>query len=124
MVSAVDALGGLFLVLLLVVLAGAYFLPSVVAFSRHHHQAGAVFAINLLLGWTLIGWAVALAMALSAHRQPPVIVSQYVAGSGGVDMVAAGWYPDPAGSGRLRYWTGREWGPMQAAGEGALPGSP
>lgn len=37
-----------------------YFLPSIVALTRGHFSAGAIFLLNLLLGWTLIGWIVAL----------------------------------------------------------------
>jgi hypothetical protein len=39
-----------------------YFLPFIVALLRSHNPGG-VFVVNLLLGWTLIGWAVALVMA-------------------------------------------------------------
>lgn len=49
----------------------AYFLPSGVAFSRKHHNRDSVLVINLFLGWTFIGWVVALAMAASAVKQPP-----------------------------------------------------
>lgn len=65
-------------VLIVIPILAVYFIPTIVAFARHHHQAGAVLAINFLLGWTLIGWAVALAMAMSAHRQPPVVIQQLV----------------------------------------------
>jgi hypothetical protein len=106
-----------FAVLLLIIVAAVafYFIPTIVAFARKHHQAGAVFAINLLLGWTLIGWVVALAMSLSAHRQPPVTINQYnPAGPVQQGAPPPGWYPDPAGTGFLRYWTGSEWGPTQS----------
>ena len=53
-----------------VVLLFAYFVPSLVACSRHHHNAAAVFILNLLLGWTMIGWVVALVMAATAVRPP------------------------------------------------------
>ncbi|HUG08892.1 MAG TPA: superinfection immunity protein [Acidimicrobiia bacterium] len=42
-------------------LAVLYFLPSIIA--RKKHNANSVFVVNLFLGWTLIGWIVALAMA-------------------------------------------------------------
>ena len=44
----------------LLFLALLYFLPSLVAGLRHHHQAAAIFLLNLLLGWTGIGWIGAL----------------------------------------------------------------
>jgi 4-amino-4-deoxy-L-arabinose transferase-like glycosyltransferase len=46
-----------------------YFLPSIVAASRHKRSENAIVATNLLLGWTLIGWIVALIWALTAD--PP-----------------------------------------------------
>jgi hypothetical protein len=41
-----------------------YFLPALIARERSHPNVEAIFAINLLLGWTLVGWVVALAWAL------------------------------------------------------------
>jgi hypothetical protein len=52
-------------VMLLVVLA-LYFLPSLIAAVRSHHQQVAIVGLNLLLGWTLVGWVVALVWALTA----------------------------------------------------------
>lgn len=40
-----------------------YILPFCVAVVRAHHNAGAILAVNLLLGWTGIGWFAALAWA-------------------------------------------------------------
>jgi len=45
-----------------------YFIPTIVATSRSHHQAATIAVINIFLGWTFIGWVVALAMAVSAVR--------------------------------------------------------
>lgn len=33
-----------------------YFLPTVIALTRGHLSALAIFVLNLLLGWTVIGW--------------------------------------------------------------------
>ena len=54
--------------LILPVILAAYFAPSIVAYARHHQQSGSVLVINLFLGWTFIGWIVALAMAVSATK--------------------------------------------------------
>jgi hypothetical protein len=40
-----------------------YFLPTVVAVARKVTNQGSVAVINIFLGWTMIGWVVALAMA-------------------------------------------------------------
>ena len=53
-----------------IILLCAYFAPSVVAGARSHPQIGSIVVINLLLGWTFIGWVVALAMSVSAINRP------------------------------------------------------
>ena len=40
-----------------------YFLPTGIALIKGRMNTGAVFALNLLLGWTGIGWIVALIWA-------------------------------------------------------------
>ena len=40
-----------------------YFIPAFVASVRLHHNAMAISVLNLLLGWTVIGWSVALVWA-------------------------------------------------------------
>ena len=45
-----------------------YFTPTIVARGRSAPDLGSVIVINLLLGWTLIGWIVALVMALKAQK--------------------------------------------------------
>jgi hypothetical protein len=52
-------MSGLLLVLMLL---GLYFTPSIVAINRGANTGPAV-VINVFLGWTFIGWVVALAMA-------------------------------------------------------------
>ena len=58
-------------IVLLLVLT-AYFLPSLVAMWRNVSSIGSVVVINLFLGWTFVGWVVALAMAArSAPTRDP-----------------------------------------------------
>lgn len=42
-----------------------YFLPTLIAGCRKATNGGSVLFINLLLGWTIIGWWVALGLASS-----------------------------------------------------------
>ena len=56
----------LFYVLLLFIVVLAYFIPTWIANSRKHHNGDAIFATNLLLGWTFLGWVVALIWSLTA----------------------------------------------------------
>jgi hypothetical protein len=50
-----------------------YLLPVLIGWVRRVPDLGAVAVINVLLGWTLAGWA-ALAMALRSVRQPGAFV--------------------------------------------------
>ncbi len=43
---------------------GLYFLPAIIAAVRHTHNATGILLLNLFLGWTVIGWFVALLMAI------------------------------------------------------------
>ena len=43
-----------------------YFAPAIIAGWRHHHQAASITVLNLLLGWTILGWIIALIWAFSA----------------------------------------------------------
>ena len=52
-------------ILVLAAIALFYFLPAVIASRRHHHNSGAIFMLNLLLGWTFLGWVVSLVWALT-----------------------------------------------------------
>ena len=45
---------------MLTVVVLIYFLPTIVALGRGHLSALAIFFLDLFLGWTLIGWLVAL----------------------------------------------------------------
>ena len=41
-----------------------YFLPSILAFARNKRDTAAIVLLNLFLGWTMIGWVVALVWAV------------------------------------------------------------
>ena len=43
---------------------GLYFLPTIISRYRWVPNHSSILVINLLLGWTLVGWVVALAMAV------------------------------------------------------------
>lgn len=61
------------LVLLAIFLAVA-FLPSIIAFVRRHHNRYAILVLNILLGWTGVGWVLALVWSLTAvwRKSDPV----------------------------------------------------
>jgi hypothetical protein len=41
-----------------------YFLPSIIAAARSNRDLVSILVLNLLLGWTAVGWVVALVWAL------------------------------------------------------------
>jgi hypothetical protein len=45
-----------------------YFAPVIVAAMRGYHNVGSIAVINIFLGWTFVGWVVALAMAFGQVR--------------------------------------------------------
>jgi ribosomal protein S27E len=50
-----------------VILCVFYFLPTIIAGRRGIPNAGSVAVVNIFLGWTCVGWIVALAMAVSGN---------------------------------------------------------
>lgn len=49
---------------------GLYFLPTIIATVRKVPNVGSVIVVNLLLGWLLVPWVIALAMAVRSVPQP------------------------------------------------------
>lgn len=49
-----------------------YFLPAILAWNQRDFWS--VTAINFFLGWTLVGWVVALAWALKGEQQTTVVL--------------------------------------------------
>jgi Superinfection immunity protein len=62
------------IIMLITLAAGVYLLPTIIALVRHAPCVAGVAVINMLLGWSFVGWLVALAMAVSRPASPPVQV--------------------------------------------------
>lgn len=67
------------LLVILMLLAGIwiYFMPALIASKRKHPNSGAIFALNLLLGWSLLGWVAALVWSVSQInvKDDPVVIN-------------------------------------------------
>lgn len=50
--------------LVIIVAISVYFIPTIVGYKKKN--AVAIFLLNLLLGWTILGWIIALVWA-STH---------------------------------------------------------
>ncbi len=58
----------------LAVLFLMYWLPTIVAIVRRTPSALGVAMINFFLGWTVIGWIIALVIALAAYPAERVVI--------------------------------------------------
>jgi len=56
-------------ILMLLLIVVIYMLPTLIAFGREHPRRQDVVVLNILLGWTLIGWIVAFLWALLAQTE-------------------------------------------------------
>lgn len=57
-----------------------YLLPTLIAVTRKHHNAMAIFLLNLFLGWSVIGWVVALVWSFTKPPPPQQVVVNVQAG--------------------------------------------
>jgi hypothetical protein len=48
----------------------AYFFPTIAALRYRHPRQLEILYLNILLGWTVVGWAIALQWALQASKRP------------------------------------------------------
>ncbi len=53
----------------LIIIGLLHFIPAVIGFARGHQSRWAIFALNLFLGWTFIGWIGALIWSLTGVRK-------------------------------------------------------
>lgn len=75
---------------ILALLGLAYFMPTVVAALRGHHNGMAIFVLNLFLGWTLLGWIAAAVWSVTAKR-PKIVTVRPVGTPGGLDFDKLAW---------------------------------
>lgn len=106
---------------LLALITVGYMLPWAVAATRGKSNHGAIAVLDLFLGWSLIGWIIALVMACQAHQAvgagvstTVIVAPQFQNAQGGrpapqVPLTPGpGWYPSPCGIGQ-QYWDGTMW---------------
>ena len=77
-------------------LIGLYLLPVLLAWARHVPDLGVIAVINILLGWTLAGWVVALALSLRSVTQAVPAVQLFQQLPPSPLPPGAGWPGPPA----------------------------
>jgi Superinfection immunity protein len=50
-----------------------YFMPALIAANRGHHNALAISALNLFLGWSFLGWVIAFVWACTQTQKRDLI---------------------------------------------------
>jgi len=50
-----------------------YLLPTFIAANRSHRQTAAITGLNILLGWTLLGWVAAFVWSLTSSQAQQII---------------------------------------------------
>ncbi|HEX5508883.1 MAG TPA: superinfection immunity protein [Pseudolabrys sp.] len=72
------AAGVIWLIVILAIVITIYFTPAIVAYRRKHAQFTAILWLDILTGWTFLGWVAALIWALS---NPQVVSTKPVGDS-------------------------------------------
>lgn len=70
MLEFLAGLSGIIIVISLI----SYFLPTIIAMFRGKSNTFAILLLNLFLGWTFIGWIVALIWSVTTDNKPQTIV--------------------------------------------------
>ncbi len=52
-----------------------YFLPSIIAVKKDHKNMASILLINMFLGWSLIGWLVAIVWAIKKTESVVIATS-------------------------------------------------
>ena len=63
--------GGGFIILSLI-----YFFPTMICVLRRHNNKIPIFIVNILLGWTFIGWVVALVWSFTSNTENQKVTQQ------------------------------------------------
>ena len=53
----------------LLLMVGIYFVPTIIAAARGLRNRGSIIVLNIFLGWSLVGWVVALCWSVSGTAQ-------------------------------------------------------
>lgn len=60
---------------MILILLLLYFIPTYIAAGRKHKSVGAIFAVNLFFGWTILGFWWAFIWALTSADNQTIVVN-------------------------------------------------
>ena len=66
-----EAAASLFFALCLIVGGIGYIIPCLIAWDRGHQDQRKIWIVTILLGWTGVGWLIALIWSLNGPRKTP-----------------------------------------------------
>jgi ABC-type sugar transport system permease subunit len=55
-------------------IVATYFLPTIIAVILHKKNTFAIFLLDLFLGWSFIGWVIALVWAVAKEKDQTIII--------------------------------------------------
>ncbi len=68
---------GISVLLIIICIFAFYLIPTIIAFSEKKKNTSSIAVVNIFLGWTLIGWIVALAWAVSKDKETNTIIHNH-----------------------------------------------
>lgn len=68
-----EIIGILLIVLAIAIGLAVYFLPTIIGFKRNQPNKVSILLLNLFLGWSLIGWVIALVWATKKEQTVQII---------------------------------------------------
>lgn len=65
-------------IIILLVCVVIYFIPTFIANGRKTHNENGIAIVNVLLGWTVVGWIIALIMACGSRSKDTVEIIEEI----------------------------------------------
>jgi ABC-type sugar transport system permease subunit len=65
---------GFAVIIVIMGLIATYFLPTIIALILRRKNTLAIFMLDLFLGWSLIGWVIALVWAVAKDKDQTIII--------------------------------------------------
>lgn len=71
----------------IILILALYFVPTLIAAIKGKSNSVAIFALNLILGWTFIGWLVAFIWALTNDNKQQIVVNSHASNDRSISPV-------------------------------------